>query len=85
MLNIDPSDTRLKIERDVLTVSDATFNEVLRSLYAEVGRVLAEKTDVLERIAKYLKLEMKPEEGQDQSAQQNSRFASEKSDQPDKS
>jgi hypothetical protein len=62
MLNIDPSDTRLKIERDVLTVSDATFNEVLRSLYAEVGRVLAEKTDVLERIAKYLKLEIKQEE-----------------------
>jgi len=63
MLNIDPSDTRLKIERDVLTVSDATFNEVLRSLYSEVGRVLAEKTDVMERIAKYLKLELKPEEG----------------------
>lgn len=77
MLNIDPSDTRLKIERDVLTVSDATFNEVLRSLYAEVGRVLAEKTDVLERIAKYLKLEIKPEEGEDTSAQ-NSRFASKK-------
>jgi len=81
MLNIDPSDTRLKIERDVLTVSDATFNEVLRSLYAEVGRVLAEKTDVLERIAKYLKLEIKPEEGQDTSAQ-NSRFASKKPTSP---
>lgn len=77
MLNIDPSDTRLKIERDVLTVSDATFNEVLRSLYSEVGRVLAEKTDVMERIAKYLKLELKPEEGADTSAQ-NNRFASEK-------
>lgn len=61
MLNIDPNDTRLKIERDVLTVNDATFNEVLRSLYAEVGRVLAEKTDVLPRIAKYLKLEMQKE------------------------
>lgn len=74
MLNIDPSDTRLKIERDTLTVSDATFNEVLRSLYTEVGRVLAEKTDVLDRIAKYLNLEMKPEPEQENTG--NSRFAS---------
>lgn len=78
MLNIDPSDTRLKIERDVLTVSDATFNEVLRSLYSEVGRVLAEKSDVVDRIAKYLKLEIKPEEEQDAGGGGNSRFASTK-------
>jgi hypothetical protein len=61
MLNIDPSDTQLKIEKDMLTVNDATFNEVMRSLYSEVGRVLAEKTDVTDRIAKYLKLQMKAE------------------------
>lgn len=58
MLNIDPDDTRMKVERDMLTVNDATFNEVMRSLYSEVGRMLAEKTDVVERIGKYLKLEV---------------------------
>jgi hypothetical protein len=57
-LNIDPSDTKSKIERDLFTVNDAIFNEVLRSLYNEVGRLLVDKTDVLERISKYLKLEM---------------------------
>ncbi len=60
MLNIDPDDTRTKIEADMLTVNDATFNEITRSIYSEVGRMLAEKTDVVERIAKYLKLKMKP-------------------------
>ncbi len=67
MLNIDPNDTRLKIERDLFTVNDALFNESLRSMYNEVGRVLSESTDIVERFAKYLKLELKPkEEAQDQ-------------------
>lgn len=67
MLNIDPHDTRVKIERDMLTVNDAIFNEVLRALYNEVGRMLAEKSDVLERVAAYMNLKMKPEkEGQEE-------------------
>jgi len=60
MLNIDPDDTRTKIEQDTLTVNDATFNEVMRSVYSEVGRMLAEKTDITEKVAKYLNLTMKP-------------------------
>lgn len=60
-LNIDPDETRAKIEKDSLTVNDAVFNEVMRALYSEAGRVLAEKTNVVERIAKYLDLKMKPE------------------------
>lgn len=67
MLNIDPNDTRVKIENDMFTVNDAIFNEILRSLYNEVGRMLAEKTDVIERISKYMDLKLKPEkpEGDD--------------------
>jgi len=60
-LNIDPDDTRSKIERDMFTVNDALFNEVLRSVYAEAGRVIAEKTNVVEKLAKYLELKLKPE------------------------
>lgn len=60
MLNIDPDDTRAKIEQDMFTVNDATFNEIMRSIYSEVGRLLAEKTDVVEQVAKYLKLKMNP-------------------------
>lgn len=64
-LNIDPDDTRSKIEKDMFTVNDAVFNEVMRSVYAEVGRMLAEKTNVVERIAQYLELKMKPAEPAD--------------------
>ncbi len=65
-LNIDPDDTRTKIEHDMFTVNDAVFNEVMRSLYTEVGRMLAEKTNIVDKIAQYLELKMnpaKPEEG----------------------
>lgn len=61
LFNIDPDDTREKIERDMLTVNDSTFNEVIRGAYGAVGSALAEKTDMLERIAEYLKLKIKVE------------------------
>lgn len=58
MLNIDPDDTKTKIENDLFTVNDATFNEIIRSVSNEVGRMLAEKTDITEKVAKYLGLQM---------------------------
>lgn len=61
LLNIDPDDTRMKIEKDLFTVNDALFNEILRSTYNEAGRMLAEKTNVMEQLATYLKLKIKPE------------------------
>jgi hypothetical protein len=61
MFNIDPVDTQEKIEKDMFTVNDSTFNEVIRAVYGEVGRMLAEKTDVLDKIAKYLELKVKAE------------------------
>jgi len=65
-LNIDPHDTRLKIEQDMLTVNDAVFNEVMRSVYSEVGRMLAEKTNILDKIAKYMNLEVKEEPAEEE-------------------
>jgi len=59
MFNIDPADTKEKIERDMFTVNDATFNEVVRAVYGEVGRMLAEKTNVTDKLAKYLRLDVK--------------------------
>ena len=67
MLNIDPEDTRVRLENDLFTVNDATFNEVLRSLYSSVGQELMEKTDVVDRIMKTLNLKHKAkEEGADE-------------------
>lgn len=56
LFNIDPMDTKEKLERDMFTVNDATFNEVMRGIYGEVGRKLVEETDVSKKIADYLHL-----------------------------
>lgn len=58
MFNIDPHDTRVKLEKDLFTVNDATFNEVIRGIYGAVGQVIAEQTDIAQRIAKYLGLQL---------------------------
>jgi hypothetical protein len=65
LLNIDPVVVKERLENDFATFNDANFNEVLRTLYGRLGDVLAENTDIAERIAKTLGLEYeapKPEE-----------------------
>lgn len=56
LFNIDPQDTKEKLERDMFTINDSTFNEVLRGIYGEVGRKLVEETDVAQKISEYLGL-----------------------------
>lgn len=60
MFNIDPADTQEKLQNDMFTINDATFNECMRSIYGEVGREIVTQTDVTDRISQYLKLRMKP-------------------------
>ena len=63
LLNIDPVATKEKLERDLWTLNDATFNEVLRGIYGEVGRALAENSNVADIIAQRLGLDYeKPSE-----------------------
>jgi len=68
MFNIDPDDTRIKLERDLFTVNDALFNEVLRGIYSAAAQTVVDKTDVATRIIKSLQLKeveppAEPEEG----------------------
>jgi hypothetical protein len=56
LLNIDPVSTHEKLERDLWTLKDATFNEALRGVYSEAGRALAENSDVVDKIAEKLGL-----------------------------
>lgn len=63
MFNIDPDDTRVKLEKDMFTVNDATFNEVVRAIYSAVGQKIADETDIAQKITKYLGLKPKPPEG----------------------
>lgn len=74
ILNIDPVSTRQKIEEDAFTVNDSQFNELFRNIYANAAQNLIEGTDLVEKLAKYLKLERKPEEGK---APGEERFSSE--------
>jgi len=65
LLNLDPITVKEKLERDLFTVNDPTFNEVLRGIYGDVGRALAEKSDAVNKIADNLGLKYAPpkEEG----------------------
>ena len=62
LLNVDPLTTKAKLERDMWTLNDSQFNEVLRGVYGEAGRMLAENTEAIEIIAKNLGLKYNPPE-----------------------
>lgn len=63
LLNLDPVAVKERIERDLFTVNDPTFNEVLRGVYGDTGRAIAENSDAAEKIAKVLGLKyVKPKE-----------------------
>jgi hypothetical protein len=57
LLNVDPESTKRKLERDMWTMNDSQFNEVLRGIYGEAGRMIAENSEVIEKIAANLGLE----------------------------
>jgi hypothetical protein len=65
LLNVDPESTKRKLERDMWTMNDSQFNEVLRGIYGEAGRMIAENSEVIEKIAENLGLsyEKPTEEG----------------------
>lgn len=56
MFNIDPHDTRVKLEKDMFTVNDSTFNETMRGIYGAVAQKIVDTTDVTDKIIAYLKL-----------------------------
>lgn len=56
MFNIDADDTKVKLEKDLFTVNDALFNELMRGLYGAVAQDLVTKTDVSDRIIQTLGL-----------------------------
>lgn len=59
LFNIDPEDTKAKLQRDMYTVNDATFNEVTRGIYTNIAQNMIDTTDVAERIQKGLGLKSK--------------------------
>ena len=60
LFNLDPVTVREKVEKDLFTVNDPTFNEVVRGIYGDAGGKLVENTEVLQKIASNLKLKWSP-------------------------
>jgi len=67
LLNLDPVTVREKLEKDLFTVNDPTFNEVLRNIYSGAGSELVQKSDAVQKIADSIRLKFTPppEEGGD--------------------
>jgi hypothetical protein len=65
LLNIDPVTTYEKLKRDLFTLNDPTFNEVLRGIYSRSGDDIVENSDVAKIIAEKLGLKYEKEEGGD--------------------
>lgn len=56
LLNLDATMVYEQLKEDLFTLNDATFNDVLRSVYSDVGRKIAEETDAFDRIAQNMNL-----------------------------
>lgn len=63
LLNIDSEDAHLLLKRDTFTQKDSTFNEIMRSLYGQIGTDMATKTNAMEKIAQSLGLSVKDGSG----------------------
>lgn len=60
LLNLDPVAVRERIKRDLFTVNDPTFNEMMRDIYSGAGGAIQENSDVTEKIAKELGVKYTP-------------------------
>ena len=64
LFNLDPTEIDDKLYKDLFTVRDSTFNEFMRNVLGDVGRKLADESNVSEKVSKYLRLTPKPAQGE---------------------
>jgi hypothetical protein len=66
LFNLDADSLSEKLEEQLFTVKDATFNRLLEEANLEVGRNLIDRSNIVEKVTKYLNLDYKePDEGGD--------------------
>jgi len=65
LFNLNVDEINNKLRNQLFTVKDATSNRMSEEVNAEVGRKLVDATDIVERVARYLGVKMKPQQ-QDQ-------------------
>ena len=56
LLNIDPDTVQERLKRDLFTLNDATFNELLRGIYTALADKILNGTQVAERVSSALGL-----------------------------
>lgn len=56
LFNIDAEAVHERLKKDAFTIKDPTFNQAMNNLYGAVGDGLAEKTDVIKKVAEYFGL-----------------------------
>lgn len=64
-LNIDGHVVAERLKSDILTLNDPNFNEVMRGMYSRLGDEIVDRSDVTERVIKYLgfNYQADPEDG----------------------
>lgn len=59
LLGLDPVTSKEEMERDLLTVNDNRFNDILNALAQPIADQIAQNTDISQKIANYLKVKWK--------------------------
>lgn len=60
LFNLDPQAVEERLKANLMTVNDAMFNEIIRSAYSEVGREMKDRSDIVERMIRYMNLTYVP-------------------------
>jgi len=71
LLGLDPNTTKTELEKDLLTVNDSRFNDILNALAQPLADQIATNTDLAKKVAGYMKLAW-AEEGKEET--EESRF-----------
>lgn len=61
LFNLNSDEINAKLRSELFTVKDPTNNRMVEEVNSEVGRKIVDRTDILERVVKYLGLKLKPE------------------------
>ena len=64
LYNLDNDSIHEELKDTLFTVQDSTFNRAIEEINSEAGRALAERSDAVDQIGKYLGFKVKPAEGE---------------------
>jgi hypothetical protein len=70
LLGLDPIAAKEEMEKDILTVNDNRFNDILNSLAQPIADQIAENTELAKKVASYLNLKWKEEPNPEQQSEE---------------